>query len=459
MNTAGLLQIIFLVILIILSGFFSSAESAFTTVNKIRIRALAGDGNHNAMRVEKILGRYSKMLSTVLVGNNIVNISASALATTLAINIWGSVAVSIMTGVLTLVILLFGEIIPKTWATVRSEQIALSYSRIIWALMFILTPLVYIIDKMSHFIMKIFKIDTSGSGTQITENEIKTYVDVGREDGVIESEEQEMINNVFDFSDAVAKDIMIPRIDMTSVDVNTDYGTLMNVFRDSMFTRIPVYDGEPDQIIGLINIKDFFLVKDKKNFHIKSIIRNAYFTFEFKKIADLMIEMRSKAFNVAFVLSEYGTTVGMITMEDLVEEIVGEIRDEYDEDENELIQQVDDRQYIVAGSVKLDDLNDVLGTSLSSEDYDSIGGLMIEQLERLPHNHETITLDCGITLTAQGISDQRIDKVILLLSAEENSEKKPSDNPNDKDKRTDDKNDDKNDDKIKDDNKNKKAPA
>lgn len=457
MNTAGLLQIIFLVILIILSGFFSSAESAFTTVNKIRIRALAGDGNHNAMRVEKILGRYSKMLSTVLVGNNIVNISASALATTLAINIWGSVAVSIMTGVLTLVILLFGEIIPKTWATVRSEQIALSYSRIIWALMFILTPLVYIIDKMSHFIMKIFKIDTSGRGTQITENEIKTYVDVGREDGVIESEEQEMINNVFDFSDAVAKDIMIPRIDMTSVDVNTDYYTLMNVFRDSMFTRIPVYDGEPDQIIGLINIKDFFLVKDKKNFHIKSIIRTAYFTFEFKKIADLMIEMRSKAFNVAFVLSEYGTTVGMITMEDLVEEIVGEIRDEYDEDENELIQQVDDRQYIVAGSVKLDDLNDVLGTSLSSEDYDSIGGLMIEQLERLPHNHETITLDCGITLTAQGISDQRIDKVILLLSAEDDPDRKSSDTPNDKDK--DKKADEKENDDIKENDKNKKAPA
>ena len=457
MNTAGLLQIIFLVILIILSGFFSSAESAFTTVNKIRIRALAGDGNHNAMRVEKILGRYSKMLSTVLVGNNIVNISASALATTLAINIWGSVAVSIMTGVLTLVILLFGEIIPKTWATVRSEQIALSYSRIIWALMFILTTLVYIIDKMSHFIMKIFKIDTSGSGTQITENEIKTYVDVGREDGVIESEEQEMINNVFDFSDAVAKDIMIPRIDMTSVDVNTDYYTLMNVFRDSMFTRIPVYDGEPDQIIGLINIKDFFLVKDKKNFHIKSIIRTAYFTFEFKKIADLMIEMRSKAFNVAFVLSEYGTTVGMITMEDLVEEIVGEIRDEYDEDENELIQQVDDRQYIVAGSVKLDDLNDVLGTSLSSEDYDSIGGLMIEQLERLPHNHETITLDCGITLTAQGISDQRIDKVILLLSAEDDPDRKSSDTPNDKDK--DKKADEKENDDIKENDKNKKAPA
>ena len=457
MNTAGLLQIIFLVILIILSGFFSSAESAFTTVNKIRIRALAGDGNHNAMRVEKILGRYSKMLSTVLVGNNIVNISASALATTLAINIWGSVAVSIMTGVLTLVILLFGEIIPKTWATVRSEQIALSYSRIIWALMFILTPLVYIIDKMSHFIMKIFKIDTSGSGTQITENEIKTYVDVGREDGVIESEEQEMINNVFDFSDAVAKDIMIPRIDMTSVDVNTDYYTLMNVFRDSMFTRIPVYDGEPDQIIGLINIKDFFLVKDKKYFHIKSIIRTAYFTFEFKKIADLMIEMRSKAFNVAFVLSEYGTTVGMITMEDLVEEIVGEIRDEYDEDENELIQQVDDRQYIVAGSVKLDDLNDVLGTSLSSEDYDSIGGLMIEQLERLPHNHETITLDCGITLTAQGISDQRIDKVILLLSAEDDPDRKSSDTPNDKDK--DKKADEKENDDIKENDKNKKAPA
>ena len=170
-----------------------------------------------------------------------------------------------------------------------------------------------------------------------------------------------------------------------------------------------------------------------------------------------MIEMRSKAFNVAFVLSEYGTTVGMITMEDLVEEIVGEIRDEYDEDENELIQQVDDRQYIVAGSVKLDDLNDVLGTSLSSEDYDSIGGLMIEQLERLPHNHETITLDCGITLTAQGISDQRIDKVILLLSAEDDPDRKSSDTPNDKDK--DKKADEKENDDIKENDKNKKAPA
>ena len=432
MNTANLLQVIVLIILIILSAFFSSAESAFTTVNKIRLRTLVDDGNKNAARVEKILGKYSKMLSTILIGNNIVNISASALATTLAINIWGSVAVSIVTGVLTLIILLFGEIIPKTWATVRSEQIALSYSRIVLALMLVLTPLVFVVGKLSYVIMKVFRIDTSRSGTQITENEIKTYVDVGREDGVIESEEQEMINNVFDFSDAVAKDIMIPRIDMTSVDVNTDYNTLMSVFRDSMFTRIPVYEGEPDQIIGLINIKDFFLVKDKKNFHIKDILRTAYFTFEFKKIADLMIEMRSKAFNVSFVLSEYGTTVGMITMEDLVEEIVGEIRDEYDEDENDLIQQVDDRQYIVAGSVKLDDLNDVLGTSLSSEDYDSIGGLMIEQLERLPHDHETITLDGGITLTAQGISDQRIGKVILLLPAEDDTDKKTADTPKEK---------------------------
>ena len=432
MDTAGIMQVIFLIILIALSAFFSSAESAFTTVNKIRLRTMSEGGSKSAARVEKILSRYNKMLSTILIGNNIVNISASALATTLAIHIWGSIAVSIVTGILTLVILLFGEIIPKTWATVKSESIALSYSRIILFLMVVLTPLVFIIDKLSYIIMKVFRIDTSKSGAQITENEIKTYVDVGREDGVIESEEQEMINNVFDFSDAVAKDIMIPRIDMTSVDVNTDYNTLMNVFRDSMFTRIPVYDGEPDQIIGLINIKDFFLVKDKKNFQIKDILRTAYFTFEYKKIADLMIEMRSKAFNVSFVLSEYGTTVGMITMEDLVEEIVGEIRDEYDEDENDLIQQVDERQYIVAGSVKLDDLNDVLGTTLNSEDYDSIGGLMIEQLERLPHDHETITLDGGITLTAQGISDQRIDKVILLLPSDDDPDKSPSENPREK---------------------------
>jgi putative hemolysin len=212
---------------------------------------------------------------------------------------------------------------------------------------------------------------------------------------------------------------MIPRIDMTSVDINSDYDTIMAVFRESMFTRLPVYDGEPDRIIGLVNIKDFILVRDKKDFRIKDILRDAYFTYEFKKIADLMIEMRGKAFNVAFVLSEYGTTVGMITMEDLVEEIVGEIRDEYDEDENELIQQVGERQYLVEGGMKLDDVNDVLDTSLSSEDYDSIGGLMIEQLERLPHDHEQITLDNGIILMAREISDNRIVKVLVTLPAAE----------------------------------------
>lgn len=419
MDTTSITQIMFLIILIFLSGFFSSAESAFTTVNKIRLRTLSEDGNKNAARAEKILRKYSKMLSTILIGNNIVNISASALATTTAIRIWGSMSVSIVTGVLTLLILLFGEIIPKTWATMRSEHLALAYSRVIWALMIVLTPLVFLIDRISHVIMRLFRVDTEHRGTQITENEIKTYVDVGREDGIIETEEQEMINNVFDFSDAVAKDIMIPRIDMTSVDINSDYDTIMAVFRESMFTRLPVYDGEPDRIIGLVNIKDFILVRDKKDFRIKDILRDAYFTYEFKKIADLMIEMRGKAFNVAFVLSEYGTAVGMITMEDLVEEIVGEIRDEYDEDENELIQQVGERQYLVEGGMKLDDVNDVLDTSLSSEDYDSIGGLMIEQLERLPHDHEQITLDNGIILMAREISDNRIVKVLVTLPAAE----------------------------------------
>ncbi len=410
-------QVLFLIILIFLSSFFSSAESAFTTVNKIRLRTLSDDGNKNARRAEKILGKYNKMLSTILVGNNIVNISASALATTLAIHVWGNMSVSIVTGVLTLLILLFGEIIPKTWATIKSEHLTLSYSRIIWALMVVLTPLVFLIDRISHLFMHMFRIDSEHYGAQITENEIKTYVDVGREDGIIETEEQEMINNVFDFSDAVAKDIMIPRIDMTSINVDSDYDTIMSIFRESMFTRLPVYENEPGQIIGLVNIKDFILVRDKKNFKIKDIMRDAYFTYEFKKIADLMIEMRGKAFNIAFVLSEYGTTVGMITMEDLVEEIVGEIRDEYDEDENELIQQTGDHQYLVEGGMKLDDINDVLDTTLSSEDYDSIGGLMIEQLERLPRNHEQIILDNGIALMAQGINDNRIVKVLVTLPA------------------------------------------
>lgn len=419
MDTDGVIQLFALLILVCLSAFFSSAETSLSTVNRVRLKTLAEEGNKRAQTALHVLDKYGKMLSAILIGNNVVNLSASALATTLAIRI--NLAVGIATGVLTVVILLFGEILPKNMAMVYSEKLALAYAGIVALVMKVLTPVIFLVDKLSQGLMKLLHID-AGKKQAMTENELRTYVEVSHEDGVIESEEREMIYNVFDFSDAVAKDIMIPRIDMAVVSEEADYDEVMKLFQDCMYTRIPVYHEDKDNIIGLINIKDFILVKDKAHFRIQDIRRQAYYTYEYKKTADLLMEMREKRANVAFVLNEYGATVGMITMEDLLEEIVGEIRDEYDEDEEELIQAAGERAYLVEGSMKLSDINDALGTDLESEDYDSIGGLIIENLDRLPEDGETIEIASGITLQVKGVNQNRIVKVLMTLPEKKEEE-------------------------------------
>lgn len=416
MDTDGVMQLVAILILVFLSGFFSSAETSLTTANKVRLKALADEGNKRAQTALDVLEKYGKMLSAILIGNNIVNIVASSLATTLALKI--GLAVGIATGILTVVILLFGEIIPKNVAMVYSEKMALFYASIISGLMKIMTPVIFLIDKLAGALMKLLHID-AGKRTAMTETELRTYVEVSHEDGVIESEEREMIYNVFDFSDAVAKDIMIPRIDMATVSEDADYEEVLDLFAECMYTRLPVFKEDKDNIIGMINIKDFILVKDKEQFKISDIMRNIYYTYEFKKTADLLIEMREKCVNVSIVLNEYGAAVGMITLEDLLEEIVGEIRDEYDEDEEEFIKQVDERTYLVEGGMKLSDINDELGTMLESEDYDSIGGLIIENLDRLPEDGETIVTDQNITLKVQGVNQNRVVKVLMTLPEKE----------------------------------------
>ncbi len=412
-DSSAVIQFVILLILLVLSAFFSSAETALSTVNRVRMRALEEDGNKRAARVNKILDNYGKMLSTVLIGNNIVNIAASSLATTLALRI--GLIVGIATGILTIIVLLFGEIVPKTWANLNNEKISLVYGGIIYGLMHILTPVIFLIDKLSGGILRLLHIDPNKKASAMTETELKTYVDVSHEDGVIESEEKEMIYNVFDFSDALAKDIMIPRINMVTISVEASYHDVLEVFRESMYTRLPVYQDDKDNIIGLINIKDFILNADQSDFSVRSILREAHYTYEYKKSADLLLEMREITMNVAFVLNEYGAAVGMITLEDLLEEIVGEIRDEYDADEEEYIQEIGERTYLVEGSMKLDDINDALDTNLDSEDYDSIGGIIIEYLDRLPEDGEEVELDNGIRLKVQGIDQNRICKVVMTL--------------------------------------------
>ena len=413
MDTPGVIQLIIVIVLVLLSAFFSSAETALSTVNRVRMRALEDEGNKRAARVNSILENYSKMLSTILIGNNIVNLSASSLATTLALRI--SLPAGIATGILTILVLLFGEITPKTWAMINSDKISLAYSGIIYRLMQVLTPVIFVVDKLANGVLRLLHIDPNKRMNQMTESELRTYVDVSHEDGVIESEEREMIYNVFDFSDALAKDIMIPRINMVTISLDADYDKVMSVFRESMYTRLPVYKEERDNIIGLINIKDFILSEDRESFQVQNILRDAHYTYEFKKIADLLYEMRETTKNVTFVLNEYGATEGMITLEDLLEEIVGEIRDEYDADEEELIQEVEERTFLVEGSMKLDDINDELGTTLDSEDYDSIGGIIIEFLNRLPEDGEEVMLENGIHLKVQGIDQNRIKKVLMTL--------------------------------------------
>lgn len=415
MDTIGVIQLVILFVLLALSAYFSSSETALSSIGRVKARSLEEEGRKHAKVLNKVLDDYDKMLSTILIGNNIVNISASALATTFTMRIFGNVYVSVATGILTLLVLIFGEIVPKTAARKNADKLALFIAPSIKGLMVILMPLVFVVDKLSTGILIILR-QNNDTGETITETELRTYVDVSREDGVIENDEHTMINNVFDFSDSVAKDIMIPRIDLTSVELSTTYEELMKVFQDSMYTRLPVYEGDVEDIKGFINIKDLFFLTDeaKEKFQIKDYLREGYYTYEFKKTNDLMIEMRKENASISFVINEYGETVGMITLEDLLEEIVGEIRDEYDADEEDFIK-AENGGFLILGSVKLEDVNDAIGSKFESEDYDSIGGLVLDQLDRMPHDHEKVELEDGTTLKVCGIKQNRIVKVFVKL--------------------------------------------
>jgi CBS domain containing-hemolysin-like protein len=422
LDTPGVIQLVILAVLLVLSAFFSSAETALTTISAVKIRAMVEENpKGRVLTLQKILDNKGKLISAVLIGNNIVNISASSLMTSLVIRLWGNAAVGIGTGILTLFVLIFGEIVPKTWAMCNNEKLSLAYANVIYFLMTVLTPVIFIVDKISGFFLKLMHIDPS-SRSAMTETELKTYVDVSHEDGVIEQEEKKLIYNVFEFGDSVAKDVMIPRISMTTVDVNAAYDELLAIFSESMYTRIPVYENEIDNIIGFVNVKDFLLVTDKSAFQIRDIIREGYYTYEYKGTADLLLEMRRITSNVALVLNEYGATVGMITIEDLLEEIVGEIRDEYDEDEAELLKKLDDFKYEVGGSMKLSDINDALNTTFESEDYDSIGGIMIELLDRFPTEGEEVVTEDGVSITATKVDNNRIETVVIVLPPPEEDE-------------------------------------
>ena len=421
MDSSEAIRLIILVVLIMLSAFFSSAETALTTVNKIRMRKLSDEGNERAKTVLKITENSGKMLSAILIGNNVVNLSASSIATTLAIDMLGSKGAGIATGIVTLLILVFGEISPKTIATIHAVPISMAYANVIYWLMKLLTPVIFAVNQIAMFFLKILRVDPNTDQNKLTEEELRTIVDVSHETGVIETEEKDMINNLFDFGDAEAKEVMVPRIDMTFADINNTYEELIELFRKDKFTRLPVYEDSTDNVIGIINMKDLLLYDDKETFHIRDILREPYYTYEHKNTAELFMDMRSSSISIAIVLDEYGATAGLITLEDLLEEIVGEIRDEYDTDEVDSIVWLGDREYEVLGSQNLEDLCEELGLKFESEDYDSIGGLVIGLLDHLPEEGEEVDYE-NLHLKVEEMDKNRIGKIRIQIHHPEESE-------------------------------------
>lgn len=423
-------NILILVVLLILSAYFSSAETALTTVNKIRLRALAEEKNKAARRVLKLIEEPSKMLSAVLICNNIVNLSASSLSTSYAFSICKrmgledstSLGAGIATGILTVLILIFGEITPKNLATKNAEKMSLLYSRSILFLTHLLTPVIFVVNQIARFFLFILRVDTSKEPGGITEDELRTFVDVSHEEGVIESEERQMITNIVDFGDSLAKDVMIPRMDIAMVEANISYDDLLTEFTENKYARLPVYEETIDNIIGIINLKDFVFYKgDKDHLDIKSLMREAHVTYEYKNVAELFMEMKKDSIPMTIVLDEYGALAGLITIEDLIEEIVGELRDEYDTDEEDEIQMLHDSVYKVLGSTSLDDIAETLGIPLESDDYDSIAGHVINLLQHFPDVGERAE-DQYAVYTVLKVDGNRIDQLKLEIKPQDGEE-------------------------------------
>ena len=408
-------QLIAIIILLCLSAFFSSSETALTTVNQIRMRTLADNGDKRAARVLHVTGNPGKMLSAILIGNNIVNLSASSISTSLAIHLFGNTGAGIATGILTFLILIFGEVTPKTMATIKADSMSLTVAAPIGFLMKILTPVIFIINKLSLGLMFLLHVNIKDAQKKMTEEELRTIVDVSQENGVIEHEERDMIHNLFDFGDAEAKEIMVPRIDMTFVQADATYQEVLDIFRQDMFTRLPVYEDSTDNVIGIINMKDFLLQNDTPEFSVRNLLREPYFTYEHKNTADLFLEMRKSSISLAIVLDEYGVTAGLITLEDLLEEIVGEIRDEYDADEEDDITRISDREFYVLGSANLDDVSEALSLHFTSDDYDTIGGYCLGLLDHLPEKNEIILTDNNILLRIDRMEKNRIERIYIRL--------------------------------------------
>ena len=414
-STENILQIGLLIVLLLGSGFFSASETSLMSLSKIRIRYMEEEGVKGAKLVSSLIEKSSDLLSSILVGNNVVNIAATSVSTSLFISIFGDGGVAIATAVMTVLVLIFGEITPKTIAANSPEKIAVIVSKPISIIMKITKPIVWVFNLLTGIIFKIMGIENDGVKPFITEEELKAMVNVSHEEGVLEIEEREIINNVFQFGDMQAKEAMIQRLDMVAVNIEDSYDEIIELFKSEKLSRLPVYQESIDDIVGILNIKDIIFLSDEEiqNFNIKNYVREAFFTYEFKKITQLLEEMKKEKSQMAIVVDEYGGTAGLLTIEDLVEVIVGDIDDEYDEEEEEIVK-VSDNEYLVEGSTKISDVNEQIGINFESDELDSIGGFIIGYLKRIPEENELIEVG-NVKFSVESIDKNRINKIRIFV--------------------------------------------
>ena len=414
-STSNSIQIILLVILLVGSGFFSASETALMSLSRIKMRHMEEDGVKGAKLVSSLVEDSNRLLTSILIGNNIVNIAATSIATSLFTATLGAQGVAMATGVMTVLVLIFGEITPKTISANNPEKASLVVSKPIKFFVIILTPVVWVFNIITKVIFKLFGVDDNGVKPFITEEELKAMVNVSHEEGLLEIEEREIINNVFEFGDMQAKEAMVQRLDIVAIDMEDSYDEIIELFKTEKLSRMPVYEETIDDIIGTLNIKDIIFLSDEEieNFDIKKYIRDPFFTYEFKKITQLLEEMKKDKSQMAIVVDEYGGTAGLITIEDLVEVIVGDIEEEYDEEEDE-IQVIKSNEFLVEGSTKISDVNEVLGIELESEEFDSIGGYIIGYIKHIPEENEVIEVD-GIKFNIESVDKNRIKKIRIML--------------------------------------------
>ncbi len=412
-------QLLTLGILLFFSAFFSGSETALVSLNRIRIKRLAEEGNKNAMIVEQLIQRPNRLLATVLVGNNIANIGAAAIATSIAIQMFQNWGVGIATGVMTFLVLVFGEMTPKSLAASNAERISLMVARPIGFLVKVFYPIVKVLVEITRPLTKLFGGDIR-LHKLFTEEEFKIMVEVGEEEGVIEKEEREMIHGIIEFGETEAKEVMAPRIDVVEIESTATVDEANDLVLKSGYSKIPVYEDSIDNIIGILHARDLLKAAEGKK-NIKKIMRSVYYVPETKKLDELLREMRERKTQIAIVVDEYGGTAGLVTAEDLVEEIVGEIMDEFDVEE-EPIQAIDEKTVLVDAKLNIGDLNDSLGLNLPEEEFETVGGLIFNTLGKIPTVGETVEIN-SVNLKVEKMRGKRIAKVRLVKS-ESASEKK-----------------------------------